>query len=43
LAVVYLETGRLADAERSVAAAEKAGFKVHPQLKQDIKDRKKGT
>jgi tetratricopeptide (TPR) repeat protein len=43
LAVVYLETGRIADAERSVAAAEKAGFKVHPQLKQDIKDRKKGT
>jgi tetratricopeptide (TPR) repeat protein len=43
LAVVYLETGRLADAERSIAAAEKAGFKVHPQLKQDIKDRKKGT
>jgi tetratricopeptide (TPR) repeat protein len=39
LAVVYLETGRFADAERSVAAAEKAGFKVHPQLKQDIKDR----
>ena len=44
LAVVYLETGRYADAERSVAAAEKAGFKVHPQLKQDIKDRaKRGT
>jgi hypothetical protein len=31
------------DAERAVAAAEKAGFKVHPQLKQDIKDRRKGT
>jgi tetratricopeptide (TPR) repeat protein len=43
LAVVYMETGRFADAERSIAAAEKAGFKVHPQLKQDIKDRKKGT
>jgi tetratricopeptide (TPR) repeat protein len=44
LAVVYLETGRFADAERSIAAAERAGFKVHPQLKQDIKDRvKKGT
>ena len=40
LAVVYLETGRYADAERSVAAAERAGYKVHPQLKQDIKDKK---
>lgn len=43
LAVVYLETGRYDDAERSVAAAEKAGYKVHPQLKQDIKNRKRGT
>jgi tetratricopeptide (TPR) repeat protein len=43
LAVVYVETGRYADAERSIAAAEKAGYKVHPQLKQDIKDRKKGS
>jgi tetratricopeptide (TPR) repeat protein len=41
LAVVYMETGRLDDAERSVKLAEKVGFKVHPQLKQDIKDRKK--
>lgn len=39
LAVVYLETGRFADAERAVAAAERAGYKVHPQLKQDIKER----
>lgn len=37
LAVVYLETGRPADAEREVSLAEKAGFKVHPQLKADIK------
>jgi tetratricopeptide (TPR) repeat protein len=43
LAVVYLETGRYEDAERAVAAAEKAGHKVHPQLKQDIKDKRKGT
>jgi tetratricopeptide (TPR) repeat protein len=41
LAVVYLETGRFTEAEQSVAAAEKAGFKVNPQLKQDIKDRKR--
>ena len=41
LAVVYLETGRVGDAERAVSAAERAGYKVHPQLKQDIKDRAK--
>ena len=40
LAVVYLETGRITEAEASVKAAKKAGFKVHPQLEQDIKDRK---
>jgi tetratricopeptide (TPR) repeat protein len=43
LAVVYLESGRYEEAERSVAAAEKAGYKVHPQLKEDIKKRRKGT
>ncbi len=41
LAVVYMETGRLAEAEASIKAAKKAGFKVNPQLEQDIKDRKK--
>ena len=40
LAVVYLELGRISEAERAVAAAEKAGFKVNPQLVQDIKSRK---
>lgn len=43
LAVVYLETGRFDDAEKSVKSAEKAGFRVHPQLKLDIKERRKGT
>jgi Flp pilus assembly protein TadD len=43
LAVVYLETGRPADAEREVAAAEKAGFKINPQLKADIQAAKKKT
>ncbi|MGB2717941.1 MAG: tetratricopeptide repeat protein [Vicinamibacterales bacterium] len=42
LAVVYFETGRYDEAERAVAAAEKAGYKVHPQLKQDIREKKKG-
>ena len=41
LAVVYMETGRYADAERSIAAAKKVGFKVNPRLEDDIKARKK--
>jgi tetratricopeptide (TPR) repeat protein len=43
LAVVYLETGRYDDAEKSVKAAEKAGFRVHPLLKDEIKKRRSGT
>jgi tetratricopeptide (TPR) repeat protein len=41
LAVVYMETGRYAEAEASVAAAERVGFKVNVQLKQEIKERMK--
>jgi tetratricopeptide (TPR) repeat protein len=41
LAVVYMETGRLEDAEKSVKAAEGVGFRVHPQLKEEIKNRRK--
>ena len=41
LAVVYMETGRLVDADKSVQEAEKVGFKVHPQLKEEIKTRRK--
>ncbi len=37
LAVVYLQTGRYKEADESIKAAERAGYKVHPQLKQDIK------
>lgn len=37
LAVVYLQTGRYKEADEAVKSAEKAGYKVHPQLKQDIK------
>ncbi|MFA5908342.1 MAG: tetratricopeptide repeat protein [Vicinamibacterales bacterium] len=40
LAVVYLETGRLVEAEEALRAAKKAGFKVNPQLEQAIKDKK---
>ena len=37
LAVVYLTTGRYADADAEIKAAEKAGFRVNPQLKEDVK------
>ena len=40
LAVVYLETGRVDEADKAVTAAERAGFTVHPGLKDDIKKRK---
>jgi tetratricopeptide (TPR) repeat protein len=36
LAVVYLMTGRATEAETEVKAAEKAGFKINPRLKDDI-------
>jgi tetratricopeptide (TPR) repeat protein len=41
LAVVYLLTKRYDEAESAVKAAEKAGFKVNPALKEDIKSKKK--
>jgi Tfp pilus assembly protein PilF len=41
LAVVYLTTGRIEEAEKAVNAAEKAGFRVNPALKEDIKAAKK--
>lgn len=40
LAVVYMLTGRLDEAQKEVALAEKAGFKVHTGLKQDIEKRR---
>lgn len=40
LAVVYMLTSRLDEAEKSVKRAEKAGFPVSPQLKKDIESRK---
>jgi Tfp pilus assembly protein PilF len=41
LAVVYLVTGRAAEADTEVKAAEKAGFRVNPKLKEDIAAKKK--
>lgn len=40
LAVVYMLTDRLEDAEREVKLAEKAGTPVNPRLKDEIKKRK---
>ncbi len=40
LAVVYLLTRRLDEAAAEIKAAEKAGFKVNPQLKEDVKKAK---
>ena len=37
LAVVYLLTGREPQAEAEIRAAEQAGFRVNPQLKEDVK------
>jgi tetratricopeptide (TPR) repeat protein len=37
LAVIYLQTGRYAQADAEIKAAEKAGFRVNPQLKEDLK------
>ena len=39
LAVVYMETNRLEEADASLKAAKKTGFKVNPNLEQDIQDR----
>ena len=43
LAVVYLETGRFNEAEKSIKSAERAGFRVNPRLKDEIKQKKSGT
>ena len=42
LAVIYLQTGRFAEAEAAIKAAEKAGFRVNPQLKEDVRKAKAG-
>jgi tetratricopeptide (TPR) repeat protein len=37
LAVIYLQSGRKKDATEAIARAERAGFRVNPRLKDDIK------
>jgi tetratricopeptide (TPR) repeat protein len=41
LAVVYMETGRYDEAMNALKAAEKAGVKVHPDLRKEIERRRK--
>lgn len=41
LAVLYMVTGRIDEASTEVELAEKAGFRVNPQLKEDLKKRRK--
>lgn len=41
LAVVYLESGRISDAEAALANAKKVGFRVNAQLEQAIRERSK--
>jgi tetratricopeptide (TPR) repeat protein len=37
LAALFAQTGRFAEAGAEISAAEKAGFRVNPQLKEDVK------
>jgi len=43
LAVVYLMTDRIAEAERAVRQAEKNGYRVNPGLKDELRARRSGT
>lgn len=43
LAVVYLVSGRYDEALREVEAAEKAGFRVNPKLKEEIRARRRAV
>ena len=42
LAVVLMLTGRYDDAEREISLAEKAGFRVSPAFKEELKAKKTG-
>jgi len=43
IAVIYMQTGRFDQALQELTLAEKAGFKVNPQFKADLKERAKAT
>jgi len=42
MAVIYLMTGRLGEAEAALKRAEKNGFRVNPRLKEDVKKARAG-
>jgi Flp pilus assembly protein TadD len=42
LAVIYMQSGRLDEAEQEIKLAEKSGFRVNPQFKEDLKKKKAG-
>ena len=42
IAVLYMQTGRYEQAEVEIKLAEKAGFRVNPQFKEDLKKKKTG-
>jgi Flp pilus assembly protein TadD len=39
LAYVYMVTGRLDEAQRSLKMAEKSGYRVHPEFKAELKQK----
>ena len=43
LAVIYMQTGRFAQADQELKLAEKNGFNVNPQFKRDLKERQKAA
>lgn len=43
LAVIYMLTGRLDEAEAEAKLAEKHGFKLNPQFKKDLKNAREGA
>ena len=43
LAALYLMTAKLDDAEKELKLAEKAGYQVHPRLKDDIEKARKSS
>jgi Flp pilus assembly protein TadD len=43
LAVIYMQSGRLKEAEQELKLAERNGFNVNPQFKNDLKDRQKAA
>jgi tetratricopeptide (TPR) repeat protein len=43
LAVIYMQSGRLTEADAELKLAEKNGFRVNPQFKADLKDRQQAS